>query len=201
MSVKIEGIVLAAGLSRRAGSFKMELPLGGKPLLTYAVESMLGACDRVLVVTGWQQERVMPLLRSYTRAQAVFNEGFRLGMFSSVQKGIRYLDRRGGLGFFIMPGDYPFIPAQVYRQLLEAQQTGGDGYDVFIPTHNDRRGHPILLRWSMAAEILKEPVDSSLRRLIKRHRVLTVPVTAEGILRDVDTPEDYRNVEQELKGF
>ena len=57
-----DGVVLAAGLSTRMGQHKMTLPLGGKTVIEKSVEGMYEVVRRVLVVVGWQAERIQELL-------------------------------------------------------------------------------------------------------------------------------------------
>ncbi len=184
----IEGIILAAGFSSRAGAFKMELPFGQKKLLEIAVESMKNSCSRIVVVAGHQHERIKKITQSYPAVRVVVNSDFQRGMFSSVQKGVRHLD---GDAFFMTPGDYPFITPRVYQLLINAMETFSPGTDIFIPTCNGRKGHPVLMKKRMVTEILDEPVDSMLKTVIARNSFALVEVGEEGILIDVDTPEDY----------
>lgn len=184
----IEGIILAAGFSSRAGAFKMELPFGRKKLLEIAIETMKNSCSRIVVVAGYRYERILEITQSYPFVHTVVNMDFEKGMFSSVQEGVRHMD---GDAFFMTPGDYPFITPRVYGLLTNALETSSQETDVFIPTHNGRKGHPVLMRKRMVKEIMDEPVDSMLKTVINRSAFNLVEVGEEGILIDVDTPRDY----------
>ena len=58
----VEGVILAAGLSRRSGRFKMTLPLGERTVIEHCVAGMAGAVSRIVVVVGWQASRLQELL-------------------------------------------------------------------------------------------------------------------------------------------
>lgn len=186
-----EGIILAAGFSSRAGTFKMELPMGEKTLLERVIEGMTPVCSRIIVVAGHRADRVNRITRGYSTVEVVFNRLYEKGMFSSVQEGVRQL--RGDL-FFIVPGDHPFIPPVVYQRLKEEVENSNPGVDVFIPTFKGRKGHPVAMKKPMAVEILNEPQNSTLRTVIRRNKSQLVEVDHEGILWDIDTMEDYRKM-------
>lgn len=191
----IEGIILAAGFSSRAGAFKMELPLGQRKLLEITIETMKNWCSRIVVVAGYMPDRVKAIVRPYAFVHAAVNNEFQRGMFSSVQEGVRHLE---GDAFFMTPGDYPFITPLVYQTLTNALETASPGTDIFIPTFNGRKGHPVLMKKRMVNEILAEPVDSMLKTVINRNSFALVEVGEEGILIDVDTPEDYEKAKIRL---
>jgi molybdenum cofactor cytidylyltransferase len=178
-----EGVILAAGLSTRSGRFKMALPLGDKTVIQRSVESMIDAVDRIWVVVGWQADQVQALLAGYAKVEFVHNPSFRQGMFSSIRAG---LAETRDAHCFLLPGDIALVPSAVYTLMRAA-----DG-DIVIPTYSGRKGHPVLLSRSVIPEILALPTDAILRDYIQARGYITVGVPDEGILLDIDTPEDYQ---------
>jgi molybdenum cofactor cytidylyltransferase len=128
----VEGVVLAAGLSRRSGQFKMALPLGDKTLIEVTIDGMLPFVDRVIVVVGWLAERLRVLLAGRRNVDLVYNERYREGMFSSVRAGIAQVR---AARFFLLPGDQPLVQAEVYARLLTAEGA------IAIPTYHGKKGH------------------------------------------------------------
>jgi molybdenum cofactor cytidylyltransferase len=182
---RYEGVILAAGMSTRAGSFKPELPLGDKTVIQRAVETMARVTSSIYVVVGWRAERVQELLEPYEQVVLVPNPYYREGMFSSVHAGIAHVRAER---FFILPGDHPAVDVQTYYRLLLAPG------DIVIPTHNGRKGHPILVDSRCISEIQAQPTHSNLRDYISARGYTTVDVQDQGILMDVDTPEDYQAI-------
>lgn len=178
----VEGVVLAAGLSRRSKQYKMTLPLGDKTVIEATIDGMLPFVDRVIVVLGWQAERLRVLLAGRPQVALVYNAQFREGMFSSVRAGIAQVS---AARFFLLPGDQPLIEPQVYARLLLIQDA------VVVPTYAGRKGHPVLLCGELIPEILAMPAEATLRDVIERTGYTVVDVDDEGILLDLDTEEDY----------
>lgn len=177
--------MLAAGLSTRSGTFKMALPLGDKTAIERAIAGMYEIAWRIVVVAGWQAERIEALLAPYARVEIVRNEGFRAGMFSSVQAG---LARVRAPRVFLLPGDHPLIGPEVYLQMLVEEA------EIVIPTCDGKKGHPVLLSGHLIPEILALPADATLRDYVAARGYTTVEVGDRGILMDIDTLEDYRAV-------
>ena len=65
---------------------------------------------------------------------------------------------------------------------------------MLIPTYKERRGHPMIFKRDLFAELLEAPLDQGARAVVRRHSVLHLPVENEGILHDLDDPETYRRV-------
>jgi molybdenum cofactor cytidylyltransferase len=181
----VDGIILAAGLSSRAGTCKMTLDMGGKTMLGRCIEAMHGICARLIIVGGYRASDILPIVSGYSGAELVLNENYREGMFSSVRKGLEQVraDR-----FFLTPGDYPLISRETYEGLLNI-----DG-DIVIPAFGGETGHPVLMKRSLADEILNAPGCGSLREFIDSRGFIRIEVQDEGILEDVDTILDYHRI-------
>jgi molybdenum cofactor cytidylyltransferase len=197
MDIDSKGIILAAGFSSRAGTFKPELPFGKKKLLERVIEGMTDACSQIIVVGGYNFSRVKEIAEKYPTVRTVFSENYQKGMFSSVQAGVHEILTLPGDAFFIIPGDYPFIPKDVYKKLKQAmvsRASRGEEGDIFIPVFQGKKGHPVLFKKRIAKEIVHEPADSMLKSIVRRNRCVLVDVDHDGILKDVDTMEDYENL-------
>lgn len=181
----VEGVILAAGLSSRAGSYKMTLDVMGETVIERCVKGMYETCSRIIVVVGYKAEIIKSILDKYSKVELVYNKDYEQGMFSSVKEGFKQVkeDR-----FFFTPGDYPCIDSDVYRQLLKVSG------DIIIPTYNNKKGHPVLIAKKVIDEILRQDDFFNLRDYINYKGYKAVPVEEEGILMDIDTAEDYLKV-------
>ncbi len=183
--MSVEGVILAAGTSYRAGAFKPALPIGGKPMLERCVEGMRGVCGRIIVVGGHEFERLQGLLVGIGGVECVENPLYRKGMFTSVKAGLANVR---GERCFILPVDIPLVPAGVYERLLSVEA------EIVVPSFQGKHGHPICCSRSVVPRILQEPDGSSLRDVAREIGVQAVPVDTEEILIDIDTPDDYERV-------
>jgi len=180
-----EAVVLAAGRSSRAGTFKPILDCGGVPLIVRVVRAFAGTCRKVWVVTGFQSDRVEAALGDEPGVEVVRNHDWEKGMFSSVQIGVSRVtsDR-----FFVTPGDLPLITGAVVRGLA------GLSGDLVVPLWAGRGGHPILLGRNWTESILGADPHSDLRTVLEGVPRQEFPVADDGVLRDIDTCEDYQEL-------
>lgn len=183
--MNIDGVILAAGYSSRANTFKMELEIDKKAIIQRCIESLYDECNKIIVVSGYKHEKIERLVQSYSKVQIVYNEEFHKGMFSSVKKGIQNVTAER---FLLTPGDYPLINKDVVKKLLKEKN------EIVIPSFNKKGGHPILLSSNLIKEILIEREDSNLKIYLSKKQCFYLNIDDEGILLDVDTIEDYNYV-------
>jgi molybdenum cofactor cytidylyltransferase len=192
MKKYIYGLVLAAGLSQRMGTPKQLLPFGEKTILQTVVDVLLTLpLVDVIVVLGHEAGRVRASLADRAVTYCV-NENYREGMFSSVLCGVHHMPESAD-AFLMILGDQPHIEARVGRAVIEAYQAGDSG--IVIPTWGGKRGHPALVDLKRyRPEILSLSGDEGLKPVMRGHGedTLMLGVDDPGILRDLDTPEDYQ---------
>jgi molybdenum cofactor cytidylyltransferase len=129
----------------------------------------------------------MPVRLSFT-----INEGYMSGMLSSVQAGFRALPKDAKAAV-VMLGDQPFLPSAVVDAVIAAYRESGKG--IVIPAFQGRRGHPVLVDIKYRDEVLALDPTDGLRQLMRAHSgdIQEVDVDDAGILRDLDTPEDFQD--------
>jgi molybdenum cofactor cytidylyltransferase len=185
-------IVLAAGLSRRMGRPKLLLELGGRPVIRHAVERVIAAGLRpVLVVSGPEHDALARALAGL-EVQLAINPTPESGQGSSVGVGVSALPA-GTDAVLIALGDQPGVPAEVIPALIEALKQPGKA--IAAPRYADGLGNPVLFASSVFAELLALGGDRGARAVIERDpsRLAVVDV-ASPMPRDIDTPEDYESL-------
>ncbi len=192
-------VVPAAGRSRRMGRPKLLLPFRDSTVIGSLVAALQeGGVGEVVVVAASYAGRIARWARREGLAVAV-NPDPAQGMLSSVRAGIAALGgtpalaARGG-PLVVAPADLPALRPDTVADLLA--RFAAAGAPLAVPVHGGRRGHPLLVAPGLVAEIdLLDPAVG-LRQLLARRpgEVLEVATDDPGVLRDVDTPEDYREL-------
>lgn len=183
--MKVEGVVLAAGLSSRMGTCKMLLKVGEKTVIQNCIEAMYDYCSNIIVVGGYNYSIIATHLKPYKKVTMIINKDYKNGMFSSVKAGLRKVT---GERFFLTPGDYPLIQKRTYSKMLECSS------NIVIPSYHNKSGHPILVNSNYIKEILSNKNYKSMRDFIHTHDASTLPLHDPGILIDLDTQNEYTHI-------
>ncbi len=189
----VSAVILAGGFSSRMGELKPLLDLAGIPALQRAAQSFRAAgVGDIRVVVGHEAEKLDPLLSSLG-LRRVLNRDYRLGMFASIQAGVRSLEDTVG-GFFLLPADIPLVRPSTYRRLLAARER--TGAPIVYPVFDSRRGHPPLIDTRYAREISGADPAGNLRSILEKHEdeALEVECADAAIHWDIDTREDYERM-------
>jgi molybdenum cofactor cytidylyltransferase len=190
--MKIAAIILAAGLSSRAGGFKPLLPLGGKSLLGRCIELFREAeVHEISVVTGYRHHEIAAEAARYS-APCVYNPNFAEGMYSSICTGVLRL--YGCDGFFLLPVDIPLLRPQTIPTLLR----NFNGTCPVFPTFHGERGHPPLIPARLIPKILGYHGNGGLQALLAAEIGCDVAVWDQGTILDADTPEAFAVLEKQL---
>ena len=190
-------IVLAAGRSRRMGAQKLLLPLGDRPVIARIVDEVLcSPVDRVFVIVGPDGGQIAEALAG-RRVEFITNTDPEAEMLSSVRCGLRAMPE-DCTAVLVVLGDQPGVTADVVAALVQAYKTSGRG--IAMPTHNGRRGHPLLFAMRYRDEILNHYKDVGLRGLLHAHPedVCEIEFPTPNVIDDMDLPEDY---EREIKQY
>jgi molybdenum cofactor cytidylyltransferase len=206
------------------GKAKQLLPFGRTTLLGRVLNTARGAgLDYVVLVLGFEAGRIRHTLDlncsnqlhpDQTRLNQTCPEArtcpdsnpiqlidipdWHKGQSFSVAAGLKSLppDMDGAL--FLL-GDQPLVTAQTIHHLVSVFQTSD--HWILAPCFKGQRGNPVLVA-SPLFDRLKQPAgDVGARGLFKefRHRMHCLEVDDPGVLRDVDTPEDYASLVRSYK--
>jgi molybdenum cofactor cytidylyltransferase len=192
-------LIPAAGKSTRMGRPKLLLPLGGRSVLEIVIAAVRrAAVGPILVVVGPHAPQLGPLAEAAGARVLTLTEESS-GMRVTIEQGLRWLEDhfhpRMTDRVLLVLADYPTLDAGVIRRLVQARKSTEE-HSIVMPTYQGRRGHPVLFDWGHVASIRAFPPDSGINVYLreKRRETLELPMDSEEILRDMDTPEDYKQL-------
>lgn len=187
----VAAIVLAGGASTRFGSDKLAATLGGRPLLSHAVESARAVATRVIVVVG-PEDPAPPIEGVEVVRDAVAHAGPLAGLVTGLEAA------RAGARVLVLAGDMPTVRPDVARLLLTAL----DDAAIAAARLEVDPPHPLPLavRAAVALPAARALLAANRRALLAL--VDSIPTTvvpasawraldpAGTSLHDVDTPSD-----------
>jgi molybdenum cofactor cytidylyltransferase len=102
-------------------------------------------------------------------------------------------------GVLVWPVDQPSVASETLRRLVNGFRTSQAS--IVVPTHDGRRGHPVLIRAALFAEIPRAvKAGRTLRDVIRSEPTSVFEVAADdaAILQDIDTPMDYEALRRRI---
>jgi CTP:molybdopterin cytidylyltransferase MocA len=199
-SAMLASVILAAGASRRMGRPKALLPyplVESTPGKVTFLEHLIGVSKHprvghLRVVLGADSE----LIRRRVRLKpdcTVINEQWEQGQLSSLQAAIRSLpDSTDGIIMFLV--DHPLVSAKLTGRLIHSFYR--DPSRIVVPTHQGKRGHPVIFPARLYAELLAAPLDTGARAVVHAHEseIFGVETDEEGIVLNLNDPQAYRRL-------
>ena len=190
-------ILLAAGQGlRMGGPNKLLLPFRGQTVLETTLAQLCAAkIGPVYVVTGHAREAVAPLLQPFP-VQEVFHPDFHLGMTGSIQAGVRA--GQNAQGYMICLADMPLLTTAAYQLLADRFQdvVAQDPQAILLPRFGGAKGNPVIFAAAYRQAILNHQEPEGCRGIVAAHmsHCAWVDMPDDGVLLDLDTPEDYDKV-------
>ncbi|BAY62226.1 hypothetical protein NIES22_22950 [Calothrix brevissima NIES-22] len=192
-------IILAAGASTRMGKPKQLLPYQGRSLLQHTVESAIASlCQPVIVVLGANTQQIRSQLNQ-DLVQIVENPQWNLGMSTSIRSGISALnhDSQNIEAAVITVCDQPYISTEIINNLISAYSATKK--PIIASQYANTLGVPALFSRQFFPELLTLNQDTGAKYLIKKYRDLVLAVNFPLGAVDIDTPNDYQNLQANIK--
>lgn len=186
---QVEGILLAAGQSRRAGGVnKLLATINGKPLVRIAAEAALASrLSQLTVVTGHMHQEIEAALTGLG-LKFVHNADFAEGMASSIRCGVNALGP-GVDAAMVLLADMPGVDADAIDRILQAFSPE-NGITIALAGVDGKRGNPVVWDRSFFDALTRLEGDTGARHLIGEHGTSARQVEIGAVARlDLDTPE------------
>lgn len=193
-SLSITGLVIAAGLSSRMGKFKPLMKYEGRTFLGNILHKLNLICDNIIVVTGHNANLIENEINSCPNndiIKTVFNNNYKVGMFTSLQTGLKYSSNSDWVLYHFV--DQPNLP-QIFYEEFKAQVD--NSFDWIQPCYNMKNGHPILINSRLTNKIIELPQSSNLKEITNQMAIKKKVWNCSypEILNDIDTIESYNKL-------
>jgi molybdenum cofactor cytidylyltransferase len=192
----VTAVILAAGESSRIGRPKPFLEIGDHTFVEVIVERLrtAGIHNVVAVFNHAHRDQLKEI--SLPDCSCLINTRPDLGQLYSFQIALRALppETRAALLCLV---DHPCVRTETYQLL--AAESAESPEKILIPTFRGRKGHPVIFPRLLFQELLHTPLGLGAHAVVQEHSdlVLLLPVRDEGVVQDIDTPQDYSRVKDE----
>jgi molybdenum cofactor cytidylyltransferase len=184
--------ILAAGESKRMGQPKALVPFQGSTFVEHLIVASRHARVGITrVVLGAGAEGIRAQLK-IDPAWVVVNGDWPKGQLSSIHAALRSLPAGATEGILVCPVDHPLISARLVADLIAAFDRGGKM--IVLPRYGGRRGHPVIFRAALYAELLAASAEVGARQVVWNHaaEVMEVETEEEGVILNLNDPETVR---------
>jgi molybdenum cofactor cytidylyltransferase len=192
----IVAVILSAGESSRMGRPKALLPVDGIRFIEKIVSALKSTdVENIIVVLGHNAEEMRQKI-SDLPVTILVNHDYKQGQLSSLQVAIRHLESSSEGspvdGILVHLVDHPYISATLVDLMIDRF------YEtkklIVVPRFQGRRGHPVIFARPLFSELLAAGPDQGAKPVVHAHRddTLEIDTEDEGVLIDIDTPEEYR---------
>lgn len=172
------------------GQTKQLLPLGECTVIRRCLNSIISSGIKdIIVVIGRNSKAITEEIENLPVRIAI-NTIPDSEMAESVRVGIKMI-KSDSTGVLICLSDHPLVSADTLKKLYDKHIEDPDR--ILIPNYHGRRGHPSLFPKNILKDILE---GLNLREIINRYsqKTLYIDVSDEGVVLDMDTIEDYKEM-------
>ena len=190
---KIAALILAAGASRRLGQPKQLIKINGETLLrrTARIASEAG-CDPVIVVLGFEHEKIGEGLGALLRVSTVVNPEWEQGMASSLQAGLNAVSRHAPKSVLVLVCDQPRLTTETLRSLIAHHIRSRP--DITASRYKGASGVPAIFDRTVVPELMRLRGDQGARKIIAQQKWRVETVEFPGGEIDVDDPADLTSL-------
>ncbi|REK12398.1 MAG: nucleotidyltransferase family protein [Planctomycetota bacterium] len=196
-------IIPAAGRSRRMGQPKLLMPWGESTVIDRVLEAWQASAVEAVVAVVHPDDRELMGRCLAGGAVVVQPSEPPAEMKDSILWGLKRLEDYGledGDAWLAAPADMPALSSSLIDRVIEAYANDRrDKPHIWAPRHGEKRGHPVLFPWSLAAEVAQLGPDEGLNVLVDRYESRPVDVEDRAIVEDFDTPQEYDRLRSQLE--
>lgn len=184
--MRIAGLLMAAGGSRRFGGCKQLVSINGKPLIRKSLERLTAVTGKdTYTVLGAYREEILPVISELT--SVIVNPNWEQGLGSSIATGIgeiKGLNRYDAV--LISLADQHRLRHQDYTQLIDRF----DGERVVAAKYDGNPGVPAIFPKIQFDRLCKLEGDRGARKILNKMRSEIQMLDLPSAHYDIDTLSD-----------
>ena len=190
IDIKITGILLAGGMSRRMGREKGQLSVGNALLYQYPLRILEQLCDEVLISTC--QNKLF-----HVKHRSICDEVKGIGPLGGIYSCLKQSANELNL---VLSYDMPLVNEKLFRLLISMAQD----YDVVLPAMQEQRPEPLCgLYRKSATGVMGEIVaqnNYAVHRILPQCKSKIVPITEEmecwhpDLFLNINSQEDLHRI-------
>ena len=189
-------IIPAAGRSRRMGRHKLLLAWGDTTVIQHVLSVWKSSQITHVVVVVRPDDRRLANLCQDAGVDVVVPSVAPAEMKVSVQHALRYVQQayhpKPTDVWLLAPADIPQLDVATIDLLLTTTQDKLPS--ILVPTTKGHHGHPVLFPWTLSGQVHGLDRDQGVHVLLQRHSIREIACQKAGVLGDMDTPDDYRQL-------
>lgn len=183
------------------GRPKLLLPLGGGTLVEHVLAAWRASRVAATIVVVHPDDATLADVCRRAGAEVVVPATPPADMKASIMHG---LDRVASAhaptdrdAWLMAPADMPGINAALIDTVIGAYDSAAPR--VVVAKVAGKRGHPVLFPWLLAGEVSQLRIDEGVNALLARQPPVEISWDDAGALVDIDSPTDYRRLQDEYK--
>ncbi len=191
----ISAIVLAAGKSSRMGEEnKMLLPFRKTTIIGAVITALSNSIVDEIIIVDKQLSNVGEQIENNDSIKYVTNKDAARGLTTSIQCGVRTASPTTS-GYLICLGDMPLLTFKEYNLLIN-KFIAINNKAIMIPTHDNKRGNPVLFSQHFKKDIMLLLDTNGCKPLVTKYQecVREVNFSTNHCHIDIDTIEDYNRI-------
>lgn len=193
--LRIFGVILAGGESRRMGADKALVALAGRPLIAHVLDRLEPQVERVLISANGELSRFAGF------GCPVLADTAPQGPLSGVLSALTAAAGIGATHIVSTPVDTPFLPGDLVPQLLLTAEGSREGLAFASDATGD---HPATALWPVGlAPALSEFLasgEAKVTRFTAAHGAVRAVFPDPRAFLNLNTPEDLAAADALLKG-
>jgi molybdenum cofactor cytidylyltransferase len=199
-ATRLFAVIPAAGHSRRMGRPKLLLPFQG----TTIIGRLLAALEHPRIATSCVVVRAddVPLKQvaeshgCWVVSPDIDPPDMRASVVFALQQISERFHPSDDDGWLLIPADHPLLTSELLGELVTIWDQ--DLPEILVPTHQGKRGHPTMFRWSTVSALHEMPLDCGINWLLERFAsgVQEWPCAFPEVTMDLDTPEDFESLQR-----